>query len=127
MFFQTCGYLLGDGICGTMFKKIANLVPYKTQPGVCHADDLCYLFKTLFSEKLDPESGEATYIRRFLKLWANFARYGNPTPDTDDKLLGTTWKPVTREVNWLLNIGETLKMEIDPDVERVRFWDDIRC
>ncbi|CAH1110140.1 unnamed protein product [Psylliodes chrysocephalus] len=70
-----------------MFKKIGKI----EEKGVAHADDLGYLFS---SEQAAPllYRGviERRAIRRFVKLWTNFARTGNPTPKGND--LNIEWK-----------------------------------
>ncbi|KAL0831191.1 hypothetical protein ABMA28_002050 [Loxostege sticticalis] len=56
--------------------------------GVCHADDLHYLFHvTCLPIPLTEES--KTIIGQFVKLWVDFASSGNPTPETK------TWTPFT--------------------------------
>lgn len=64
-------------------------------------------------------------MRRMTKLWANFSRYGNPTPEKDE-LIRVVWKPVSNEneLNYL-NIGEEFSMEVNPDKERMGLWDEI--
>jgi carboxylesterase type B len=45
--------------------------------GVCHADDLGYLFRVGHMDPdLDPESPEAKTRSRLVKMWTNFAKTG---------------------------------------------------
>lgn len=57
------------------------------------------------------------------KLWTNFAKYGNPSPKEADELLNIEWKPVTKDEWNYLNIDETLSTGVNPDAERIAFWD----
>ncbi|CAH1110141.1 unnamed protein product [Psylliodes chrysocephalus] len=103
-----------------MFKKIMKL----EDKGACHADDLGYLFS---SEERDPffYKGviERRAIRRFVKLWTNFARTGNPTPKGND--LNIEWKPVDTKTVHFLDIGEELTVDTDPESERMKVWKEI--
>lgn len=55
-----------------------------------------------------------------VKLWTNFAKTGNPNP-----IQGVIWKPVRQnEINYV-DIGETLTSNINPEKERMEFWDNI--
>lgn len=105
--------------------KLARSLPRSNIPGVCHADDLGYLFKGFLNEDLPKGSIEETSVRRFVKLWTNFARTGNPTPEKDDLLNNVEWTPVTQEDNYFLDIGTELKVGTNPDVESFVFWDSI--
>jgi carboxylesterase type B len=108
------------------FLKLSKSMPNNTRTGVCHADDVGYLFKTFVSPKLEPGSIEETSVRKFVKLWTNFAKTGNPTPEENDQLLnGVQWKPVTREEQLFLDIGRELKTGSNPDFDRMQFWDGI--
>ncbi|XP_064213262.1 alpha-esterase like protein E1 isoform X1 [Tribolium castaneum] len=74
-------------------------------PGVVHCDDIGYLFKNVASPRIKPGSKEEVLLKKVVKLWTNFAKFGNPTPDNS---LGVVWKPVTdKEVDYL-DIGESL-------------------
>ncbi|XP_077284724.1 juvenile hormone esterase-like [Arctopsyche grandis] len=90
--------------------------------GAAHADDLFYLFKTALDPK--PGSREKKTITRMNKMWANFSKFGNPTPTVDD-VLNVLWKPITStEINFL-NIDFDLELRKDPFKGRFEFWDRI--
>ncbi|KAJ3650162.1 hypothetical protein Zmor_021866 [Zophobas morio] len=116
---------LGDGFIKSTLLKFAKLIPQNKRTGTCHSDDLYYLFRTFMNEKFDDGDENNTYIMRFVRLWANFARTGDPTPDKDDPLINIKWTPVNRNENCLLNIDKELKMLVDPDLERVKFWENL--
>lgn len=63
--------------------------------GACHADDLYYIFggKLVNKVEIDSESREANMRRLMCRLWANFAKYGNPSPNKyeNDTLLNFKW------------------------------------
>lgn len=89
--------------------------------GAAHVDDIGYLFKTIKTPQIQEGSIEDISWRRFVKLWTNFAKYGNPTPNAEE--LGVVWEPVRdpEEMKTLV-IGEELKMAINPNEDSVDFW-----
>ncbi|KAJ3645078.1 hypothetical protein Zmor_022765 [Zophobas morio] len=91
-------------------------------PGACHLDDVGYLFKNFSTPKIEPDSLEDISISRFVKLWTNFAKFGNPTPDENDTLLKTVWKPVTNDNLDFLDIGRFLVARRNPYSDRIKFW-----
>ncbi|KAI4468816.1 carboxylesterase [Holotrichia oblita] len=99
-----------------LIKKFANI----SLKGAGHADDLGYLFKTLMTPNLPEDSVEMITVRRFVKLWTNFAKTGDPNP-----IEGVTWNPVTmRELNFL-DIGPELVSDVNPDNDRMTFWNNV--
>ncbi|VVC98416.1 unnamed protein product [Leptidea sinapis] len=64
--------------------------------------------------------------KRVVKMWTNFAKYGNPTPDDDDPLLQITWDKVENKdkLNFL-SIDTDLTKGRNPFYERMHFWDKI--
>lgn len=93
-------------------------------PGVCHADEIGYLFQTITNKdkNLDPEDDNMKTISRIVKLWTNFAKTGNPTPEMDP-LLGVMWEPVTKAEFKYLNIDKNLSMEVNFEEERIVFME----
>lgn len=59
------------------------------------------------------------------KLWSNFAKYGNPTPNGQDKLLPTTWEPLELPKFNYLDIGEDLEMKTELEKEAMDFWNNL--
>nr|XP_023019166.1 juvenile hormone esterase-like [Leptinotarsa decemlineata] len=92
-------------------------------PGACHADDLGYLFKNTIDVDLHMGELEEIYVRRFVTLWTNFAKFGNPTPV--DNNLNIIWNPVENHTLHILDIDKDLTMLIDPEAERMKIWKDI--
>ncbi|XP_016989184.2 esterase B1 isoform X1 [Drosophila rhopaloa] len=114
-----------DGALG-LYKRMLGI----PRPGVCHGDELGYLFKFgFFNLSLDPKSMEVQVKNRMVRMWTNFAKYGSPTPDTEDSALTTKWAPIdpTNVMNSLkyLDISANMAMKTNPEPERQRFWDEM--
>ncbi|XP_045494497.1 esterase FE4-like [Colias croceus] len=97
-----------------------------------HAGELPFLFRI---KSGSPESSSSpqyykgsrdsiTTRNRVIKMWTNFAKYGNPTPTDNDDLLQITWDPVENEnkLNFL-SIGADLTKGRNPFYERMMFWE----
>nr|WCC58193.1 carboxylesterase [Pharsalia antennata] len=83
--------------------------------GVGHAEDLKYLWHI---DRLDDGSlfpvGDRLTQRRLLKLWSNFVKYRNPTPEADPLLNNISWPSVTTSKISYLNINRTLEVKTNP-------------
>nr|ANS53404.1 esterase 4 [Sitophilus oryzae] len=101
-------------------KIFYNLTEYW---GASHGDDLGYLFKTLLTPTIEPGSVEETSLRRLVKLWTNFAKYGNPTTDVED--VGISWPAVSPQQLNTLHIDVDLTVEVNPESETVEFWKEL--
>nr|XP_034835418.1 venom carboxylesterase-6-like [Maniola hyperantus] len=101
--------------------------------GATIIDELCYLhlcsrIKSEYEElqKLLSEQNETRVLERMVRLWANFAKTGNPTPDEDDRLLKDfKWKAIEKGSDKAdyLHIAKKLSMKVDPLGKREQFWD----
>ncbi|CAH0728029.1 unnamed protein product, partial [Brenthis ino] len=99
------------------FKMILG-VP--SEKGACHADDLFYLFNNMTNkEKCEEQEKLRKLVYMMTKLWTDFAKTGNPTPD--DRW-GLRWRPYTDNKEYL-KIDETLSMGKCDEKERIDFWD----
>ncbi|KFB51088.1 AGAP006728-PA-like protein [Anopheles sinensis] len=112
-----------------LYKKF---LPFPV-PGAYHADDLGYLFRMRMAPKEVHAKSEAARVRRYMcRMWTNFAKYGNPTPAHDESL-PFRWTPVphvepesqARFHLPYLRINAEPQMDVDPDRERVGFWEKI--
>uniref|UniRef100_A0A3F2YWM3 carboxylesterase n=1 Tax=Anopheles epiroticus TaxID=199890 RepID=A0A3F2YWM3_9DIPT len=101
--------------------------------GAYHADELGYLFRMrMLPKEVPPHSVEARVRRYMCRMWTNFARYGDPTP-THDESLPYRWAPVPTvepesDASFhlpYLRINAEPEMAIDPDMERIHFWQKI--
>nr|XP_015838482.1 PREDICTED: neuroligin-3 [Tribolium castaneum] len=58
-----------------------------------------------------------------VKLWTNFAKFGNPTPSDDDPVLqNTTWPRYQPEDFSYLNIDLDMRVEKNFRSEAMEFW-----
>ncbi|XP_071451905.1 juvenile hormone esterase-like [Hetaerina americana] len=100
--------------------------------GAVHHDDLIHVFYGDGSDEggfpfLTDEFPEAVTSKRLVRMWANFARTGNPTPasNRNDDLIPTNWTPHTLNNLSYLEIGENLIMKRALRQERAAVWDDV--
>ncbi|XP_037897614.1 esterase B1 isoform X1 [Glossina fuscipes] len=113
-----------DGALG-LYKRMLGL----QRPGVCHGDEMGYLFKFgFFNLNLDPNSLEILVKNRMVRMWTNFAKYGNPTPaHRVDNLINTIWLPISPDSVMdnlsFMDISATLDVRKNPEFERQQFWD----
>uniref|UniRef100_A0A2A4IWX2 Carboxylesterase type B domain-containing protein n=1 Tax=Heliothis virescens TaxID=7102 RepID=A0A2A4IWX2_HELVI len=93
--------------------------------GAAPADELCYLFlckpiRKIYKKVLEDEDAEELKVlRNMVKLWTNFAKTGNPTPEGSD----FTWTPATKENKDCLVISDELQMKKNLHDDRIKFWD----
>nr|XP_034837734.1 esterase E4-like [Maniola hyperantus] len=88
--------------------------------GVSHGDDLWYLFYNWLNEQ--QYKGDANLrdiVFRVTKLWVDFAKTGNPTPDNS---LGAIWKPYTIKRKEYFKIDKTFALSHKADDRRIHFW-----
>ncbi|KAL4709685.1 hypothetical protein ACJJTC_007416 [Scirpophaga incertulas] len=90
---------------------------------VSHADDLHYLFPfKALQHKIDQNSESFTMINNVTTLWTNFAKFGNPTPDSK---LGVQWAPFSLKEQHYLDISNKLVSGVAPDKDDVELWEDV--
>ncbi|XP_047522322.1 juvenile hormone esterase-like [Pieris napi] len=89
--------------------------------GAAHSDDVGYVFET---KRLRGKGSDVDFLvlDRMTKMWANFVKYGNPTPEITD-LLPITWPVATSQKLHYLNIDKELSLGIRPFHNRFAFWD----
>ncbi|KAJ6641686.1 Thimet oligopeptidase [Pseudolycoriella hygida] len=105
------------------FKSMLNT---KSLSGASHGDELCYLFRCrMFEEVYDnaaDDSIEMNTIRTVTKLWTNFAKFGNPTPDDHP----IEFKPVDKNFIHFVEItNEGLFPALRPRGKFMDFWTDL--
>ncbi|KAF7996983.1 hypothetical protein HCN44_005260 [Aphidius gifuensis] len=83
--------------------------------GCAHADDLPHIFYfSNRSQSLDPNSRIGIHRSRMIRLWTNFAKYLDPTPNgTDDSSLNMTWSPSNNKGTHL-EIGNDKSLSMKP-------------
>ncbi|CAH2106886.1 unnamed protein product [Euphydryas editha] len=95
---------------------------YFDEKGASHGDDLFYLFDGyLLPFKINKE--DSRIIEYMTSMWTNFAKYGNPTPESSD--LPIKWTPSTKDNLNFLYIDSELKMGPMPNPKSYRLWKDI--
>ncbi|KAJ8963467.1 hypothetical protein NQ318_018950 [Aromia moschata] len=92
-------------------------------PGVFHADDLGYIFKTAITPPIDPGGPDEVTVQRIVRMWTNFAKCDRPLPDPNE--FGVAWLPVKEGNTNFLDIGSQLVAGVDPDSERMALWKEI--
>lgn len=83
------------------------------------------MFKSECADPVVAGSKEDIAIRRLTKLWTNFAKTGDPNSKEKDQLLDILWKPATKNELNFLDFDQELTVGVDPDGERLKFWEDI--
>lgn len=85
----------------------------------------------MFDFEIDENSETDLMRKRMCKLWTNFAKFGNPTPDDDydddnKKLINFKWLPIDNKKphteNLYLSIGDKIEMVKNIDGDRFNFW-----
>ncbi|KAJ4435620.1 hypothetical protein ANN_18236 [Periplaneta americana] len=83
-------------------------------PGACHGDEITYLFRVdLLPVTIDEGTPEYQTSLRLARMWANFAKTGNPTPKQDALLNNTKWKPISESDFPYLSIDKNLEIKHD--------------
>ncbi|KAE8736595.1 Carboxyl/Cholinesterase 65 [Frankliniella occidentalis] len=108
-----------------VFNVFKNVLGEDSMPGACHADELGYLFNMdLLPEA--PSDSHAYVMRNIMvKLWTNFVKFGNPTPQ-NDKSSDISWIPSHSSQMSFLKLGPTIENKSGVISEkRMLFWDDM--
>lgn len=109
-----------DGIMNYI-KKIFLVMNYE---GAMHADELGYLWKMAYvPAPALPGSPSAVTKSRMTKMWTNFAKYGNPTPEVDG-LITAEW-PRVQEEQFYMDIDNELMAKKEPHAERMKMWKEL--
>lgn len=58
------------------------------------------------------------------KINSKLSRYRNPTPE-ENHYLTVNWLPVTKDSLYYLNIGSELTLGINPDKEKIEYWNSL--
>nr|QIK02105.1 carboxylesterase 3 [Holotrichia parallela] len=101
--------------------KLGN--PNREMRGVGHGEEVEYLFH---NEDHGQISDEDRKIRKKLvRLWSNFAKHSNPTPNKEKILDNQIWLPINprRGHTNYMDIRSTLVPSLNPHQKDVDFWD----
>ncbi|XP_044757493.1 juvenile hormone esterase-like [Coccinella septempunctata] len=92
----------------------------RTFPGVAHSEELGYLFRrNISANELDHYMS-----KRMVKLWTNFAKFRNPTPEPDDLFQNQIWLPISptsKDMDYF-RIDVDLKSSVNPKRNNIDFW-----
>lgn len=79
----------------------------------------------MFNKDFSKDSDEWKYRELVCKLWTNFAKFDDPTPDGHNPL-SLKWNSVGTEqnssVDYLILQNENIAMKKDIHAERIDFW-----
>ncbi|KAH8369272.1 hypothetical protein KR009_006102 [Drosophila setifemur] len=90
--------------------------------GVCHVDELGYIFVMPDTFKLDRSRAEFKTICRMVAMWVSFAATSNPNAPLTKPLV--QWKSVTSTgTRMLLNISEELNFIPQPEMSKLKLYD----
>ncbi|CRL03530.1 CLUMA_CG016459, isoform A [Clunio marinus] len=96
--------------------------------GVCHADEISFLFKSVRLDVPLEDSMEFKTIKRFVSIFTSFATTGNPNDNIiKADMENIQWNPVeTIDPPFkCLNIDEALTFEVFPESTRLKVWNEI--
>lgn len=101
--------------------KIRNCGP--NVRGVCHADDLSYVFKNNFPQQLEQNSDELKVTKVMTSLFASFAISGDPN---NSEIKHLKWEAV-EDINKIkcLNISNVTTFIDHPEAERMNLWNSL--
>jgi len=86
------------------FSLCRAITPPGAHHGVCHGDDLIYMFDY---PTFGHNETEAVMSEQMLDVWTTFAKYGNPTPDGVKMMEGIPkFLPITEEDDNYMEIDE---------------------
>ncbi|CAB3255021.1 unnamed protein product [Arctia plantaginis] len=91
--------------------------------GAAHLDDLMYLFDGKeYNLKLEKNTKEYELVQLVCTVFTNFAKYGNPTPDSS---LGVTWPEYDNTTKSYVDMGDALIPGTNSNAEVIKFWKSI--
>ncbi|KAI8428430.1 hypothetical protein MSG28_007247 [Choristoneura fumiferana] len=106
------------------FETDLNFVKNISNPnikGACHADELFYMFTTNMTRDVyEAQDKLKNYVWNVTKMWTDFAKTSNPTPDGS---LGVSWPQYTVKNKEFLDINVKLTPGKYAERERTEFWD----
>ncbi|XP_045502199.1 carboxylesterase 5A-like [Colias croceus] len=115
-----------ENIVGSMKKPV--MVVSDGTWGTATGDELCYLFKCpelrgTYLKYKRTLSQEFQIQRKMVKMWANFAKHSNPTPDENNPI-NIKWPTYESVSKQYLLIKENIEIGEKLLEERFKFWDD---
>ncbi|KAL1506636.1 hypothetical protein ABEB36_005961 [Hypothenemus hampei] len=101
---------------------------YSGSGNVSHVGNSAYIYGGKSLEGVS--EGDQLTSKRLVKIWTNFAKYRNPTPEPDSLLQNITWPKVTPENFQHVDIGNYTATDLvitkgKPKYDRMAFWDEM--
>ncbi|XP_075147099.1 uncharacterized protein LOC142221306 [Haematobia irritans] len=95
----------------------------RTARGVCHSDDLPYLFYSVLTEKLSTNTREYKCMQRMISMWYNFALTSNPNCQEIEPVV---WDPLTdlNDSTKVLWINDNVENKELPEYGKLKVWDE---
>ncbi|XP_060517707.1 juvenile hormone esterase-like [Cylas formicarius] len=87
---------------------------------VGHGQELYYIFNTIGYSLTSNE--DFLTRNRMTKLWTNFAKTLNPTPDSSDPLLNVTWPQISGTIIPYLDVDEILEVKSGKKKTEMVMW-----
>lgn len=98
--------------------------------GAANGDEICYMLKceplweSYINVNRDHNNRDRIFIKKITKLWANFAKTGDPTPITYNG--NVTWPPMTKHEDKVFNLGKVFNiLDFKKEKRMFAFWNDI--
>ncbi|XP_061727926.1 esterase FE4-like [Cydia pomonella] len=93
--------------------------------GACHGDDVFYMFSSDYTkDAYESQENLKEYVTKVTKLWTDFAKTSNPTPDNSSELI---WPVYTTENKEYLDINVQSTTGNFANKTNVEFWDSLYC
>ncbi|XP_055905524.1 esterase B1-like [Eupeodes corollae] len=117
-------YLYRFDFDSAFFNHFRLLKCGKEVRGVCHGDDLSYLFYNIISVKLQHDSPEYKTMERMIAIWTHYAATGDPNTD---RIQPVVWKPaeIDESPTKCLNISHDVKYIDLPESDKLKIWDSL--
>nr|WGO51723.1 putative antennal esterase CXE25 [Ectropis grisescens] len=101
----------------TDLNLLKRVLGYEAYQGVSHADDLFYFFDNPATRSLYEEQEKIkNVVDKITKIWTDFAKTGDPTPES------RLWRPYTPSGGEFLHVAAELSPGSRAARARVAFW-----
>lgn len=98
--------------------------------GAASGDEICYMLRcepiweSYVNVNRNNSHKDRIFIKKITKLWANFAKTGDPTPNT--YVGNVTWPAMTEYNGKMLNLGRNFNIvNTEKELRLFTFWNDI--
>ncbi|KAJ8923240.1 hypothetical protein NQ315_001796, partial [Exocentrus adspersus] len=105
-----------EGVIGRKTLGYSRVDEYE---GVVHTEEMAYIWARNYLP--EPNCTDKLITSRMVRMWANFAKTGSPTPHRDDLLGNVSWPVVSTNMIYLdINSKMTVKQQYRND--SMQFW-----